>query len=1449
MELREGSVKVQFRVRCDAVTSTDGQAFLFVIRSTVAVINNNPDRGRFGRYVVTVSTLIVISVNEITTTTPSTTTTIPTTAITPTTTITTTAPTSTIATPTTTNTTPTSTITTPTTTNTTTTSTIATPTTTNTTTTSTITTPTTTNTTPTSTITTATTTNTTPTSDITTPTTTNTTATSDITTPKTTNTPTSTITTPTTTNTTTTSTIATPTTTNTTTTSTITTPTTTNTTPTSTITTATTTNTTPSSTITTATTTNTTPTSTITTPTTTNTTPTSTITTPTTTNTTTTSTIVTPTTTKTTPTSTITTPTTTNTTTTSTITTQTTTKTTPTSTITTQTTTNTTPSSTITTQTTKNTTPTSTITTPTTTNTTPTSTITTQTTTNTTPTSTITTPTTTKTTPTSTITTPTTTNTTPTSTITTPTTTNTTPTSEITTPTTTNTTPTSTITTPTTTNTTPTSTITTPTTTNTTPTSTITTPTTTNTTPSSTITTQTTTNTTPTSTITTPTTTNTTPTSTITTQTTTNTTPTSTITTQTTTNTTPTSTITTPTTTNTTPSSTITTPPTTNTTPSSTITTPPTTNTTPSSTITTQTTTNTTPSSTITTQTTTNTTPSSTITTQTTTNTTITTSMPSATTVVLPVLVMDDVTAVVNEPARVECSVFNAGYWNNLTIVSTKDSITYKRGESEYIENGNNVTVFFDITLTDCTDAGIYTCKVDNAVEDTAEVHVTGKPENVTLELPRFLNEGQTTSAVCRVTGTVDMNIKLHVKKPASSTYYIHIGEITSTNQHGDCLLSYTATFDFVPSFVDNGTELKCVVENTVLGVTSESKTEVIYVVRGEVSFDSYEQTLEAGKVSPPLRCTASNSSLSSTMKILRHDGFDNTTVMITSNGNMVQFESTRIQNGAISWNGNDLALSFEIIKVSCEDESVYSCVVNNSVAILTSPSKTIHVERPPGIPVLKLDPHQTTIPNDPNAPTHKHTCSVDVGYPEGNIDIEILRKGDVMFQQLTSTDLNDVSTTPNTWECDDALRTVSFGINFHEDMEEALVRCVVTNSNGDIRTYSDNATIELVPDNICSNTGGDKVTAHPNNCHKHVDCNSDVLVVNDCQEKCFVSRGTYADCEDCDNVPCPPPTTTPPPSTTPTGPMLLTCNDISAYINDATSLQCQIKSSGFDAILLSHMSSTTTASDIVSLGQITKVSADVLSTDSVWVDLDLAYHTDGLMEYINVTIPKLVCAMDGMFYLNLTNGNSSSTTTSKINVLDIPRTSPTISLSFGSVVENGAQTFTCEGDIGTNQGTLTLEIFDKPSEQFIPTTSVNSPTDQKNGCMVTRTVTTTLFPSFSQNGTVARCSAFLNDTKKPKDVTLTSDNVTLLVIPFPDNPLDCSNYPTGSWYIPPVNIYPSKCDQYVWCASGTKVADKTCSPGQYFTNFTDSAQTCTADYESSFCAAYGETTKDVKQY
>ncbi|XP_060070858.1 uncharacterized protein LOC132550786, partial [Ylistrum balloti] len=467
---------------------------------------------------------------------------------------------------------------------------------------------------------------------------------------------------------------------------------------------------------------------------------------------------------------------------------------------------------------------------------------------------------------------------------------------------------------------------------------------------------------------------------------------------------------------------------------------------------------------------------------------------------------------------------------------------------------------------------------------------------------------------------------------------------------------------------------------------------------------------------------------------------------------------------------------------VECTDAGNYVCVLNDDASVkIQSPDSVLQVRRSPSVPMFDLNAHQV-IGSSLNR-HHRHKCSGDVGYPAGEFKVQYAASGSSVFSELS---VSNIQTTPSEWLCNSTERTMEFEIAFQADMDEGVIRCDIHNPLTSSTTHSNNETIELIPGDICSKTDL-KVIHHPKNCKKHVTCYGEPEGYEECEEMCVkINNGNSHSCVDCNEDVCPKEDTRTVPVTTTSGPSLLMCNDISGYTDDSASVQCQITSNDFDTIFLSHMSSS--GSDLVSLGSLTKAPAVVTTTDPLWDGLDLVYNMDGSLKYINVSIPKVACEMDGMFYLNLTNGNLSSVATSQFNVLEPPVMPSSLSLTFASVGENNAQTFTCEGEIGTNQGTLTLEIFDKSSEQFNPITSVNSPTDQKNGCMVTRTIKTNSFLSFSQNGTVARCSASLHDIEKAKDVIITSDNVTLLVIPLsvcePNdtkvaNPYDCYRYVT----------------------------------------------------------------------
>lgn len=95
------------------------------------------------------------------------------------------------------------------------------------------------------------------------------------------------------------------------------------------------------------------------------------------------------------------------------------------------------------------------------------------------------------------------------------------------------------------------------------------------------------------------------------------------------------------------------------------------------------------------------------------------------------------------------------------------------------------------------------------------------------------------------------------------------------------------------------------------------------------------------------------------------------------------------------------------------------------------------------------------------------HSCTIDIGYPAGKIEIEILKEEDAAFKNMNvnfdkTTDIADNVTCSIT-------RTVEFGILFTSDMDNAIIRCSVQQNSfpNDPNIYSNNETVSLIPSKL----------------------------------------------------------------------------------------------------------------------------------------------------------------------------------------------------------------------------------------------------------------------------------------------------------------------------------------------------------------------------------------------
>lgn len=110
---------------------------------------------------------------------------------------------------------------------------------------------------------------------------------------------------------------------------------------------------------------------------------------------------------------------------------------------------------------------------------------------------------------------------------------------------------------------------------------------------------------------------------------------------------------------------------------------------------------------------------------------------------------------------------------------------------------------------------------------------------------------------------------------------------------------------------------------------------------------------------------------------------------------------------------------------------------------------------------IFQLNPDQIA---DPEVSRNllPHTCEAYVGYPAGDITIEILKSGEQEFRKL---DVIIESTVDNRTSCE-IHRKIVFRIVFTSDMEKAIIRCTVINKHfpDSPAFYSKNETVRLIP-------------------------------------------------------------------------------------------------------------------------------------------------------------------------------------------------------------------------------------------------------------------------------------------------------------------------------------------------------------------------------------------------
>ncbi|XP_076095544.1 uncharacterized protein LOC143066522 [Mytilus galloprovincialis] len=173
----------------------------------------------------------------------------------------------------------------------------------------------------------------------------------------------------------------------------------------------------------------------------------------------------------------------------------------------------------------------------------------------------------------------------------------------------------------------------------------------------------------------------------------------------------------------------------------------------------------------------------------------------------------------------------------------------------------------------------------------------------------------------------------------------------------------------------------------------------------------------------------------------------------------------------------------------------------------------------PTGKTIFRLNPDQIA---DPEVSRNllSHNCEAYVGYPAGDLSIEILKSGELAFRKL---DVLIENTEDNNTSCE-IHRKIIFRIVFASDMEKAIIRCSVINKYypDSPAFYSNNETVFLIPGDACKdNTVFLSNRVHPTNCHYYIECQNKVPYGRACQSNYCFGIYTVETCSTCNDVTC----------------------------------------------------------------------------------------------------------------------------------------------------------------------------------------------------------------------------------------------------------------------------------------------------------------------------------------
>ncbi|XP_033759722.1 uncharacterized protein LOC117341947 [Pecten maximus] len=698
-----------------------------------------------------------------------------------------------------------------------------------------------------------------------------------------------------------------------------------------------------------------------------------------------------------------------------------------------------------------------------------------------------------------------------------------------------------------------------------------------------------------------------------------------------------------------------------------------------------------------------------------------TTAIPAmaTTTFVPPILMINDVTSVIYQSVEMSCVVSNLPTnWTSLVVSSDVRgpiaTFPYKGTVVEHAsgtfgatgsksETSASLNITMDNQASHCTDKGTFTCTLvtpgHENYTDTARLDITAHPTSTISDSSPYSEGAESTISCVGVlpAGTGSLSLQI---KPAGGTVFTEFNTVTPTITDGgvttNCTVTRTVTYTFTPTLQFNGTEAKCVANNSALtGSSANSATILIVVNQADIAFNAYDRKEEVGSSNIVIGCYVRSAQGWTNVKMTRKTTGSSSATTIFSLDKSGTPSQPLAPRGSYVHTEDDSSLSVSITLsiLDCVDRGEYTCTATGASSPLTT-NMTFAIYKNPETPILTLHPDQIENLMFQRG-GFEHQCLAEVGFPSaGNLTVVYKMKGQSTFVPFKSVRIIQYDTNTMKTSCG-TTKYFKFGLNFTSADKGGEVKCVATNQELGVTTESAVGTLELIPRQYCNTTDAPKHLHHPTNCNKYVQCQGRYPYGNQCPnaDQCADITTDNVVCKSCEGVVCPwnITTTTPGPTTTtlpPPSSQIINCTDETVFIGDPVTLTCNM-TAAFDYINITK--ATRNIADVISGGNVVNRNVKtgeqvVFSQSSLKISYDSAECDDG-----------------GQFTIDVSNtGGSTESQAVTLTIWAKPHSvSMTPTPDFIANIDRLGSEHVCEGYVGYPGGQLEVTMT-KPGDTTV---------------------------------------------------------------------------------------------------------------------------------------------------